>query len=76
MLPEKKRPPDSEPVVSIAGAILWGVLLGRALSLDRQNQVSIAGAILWGVLPRDERGPDPARLCFNRRGDSLGGAAC
>ena len=38
--------------VSIAGAILWGVLrqviLGRSMS---SALVSIAGAILWGVLP-------------------------
>ena len=38
-------------------------------------KVSIAGAILWGVLR--ERCLDPIRKysCFNRRGDSLGGAA-
>ena len=37
-------------VVSIAGAILWGVLR-MMLFLDYlESVVSIAGAILWGVL--------------------------
>ena len=37
--------------------------------------VSIAGAILWGVLPIGPI-PHPAKeFRFNRRGDSLGGAA-
>ena len=38
--------------VSIAGAILWGVLPtnGRDRMLFKMP-VSIAGAILWGVLP-------------------------
>ena len=40
-----------ERVVSIAGAILWGVLRTPALrSAASPAAVSIAGAILWGVL--------------------------
>ena len=86
-------------VVSIAGAILWGVLPIPAEQVDNyrsfQSQgrffggccaalgqlsgqrrlVSIAGAILWGVLLHPS-GADVARFTrFNRRGDSLGGAA-
>ena len=38
--------------VSIAGAILWGVLLIARIGKAAGVQVSIAGAILWGVLPR------------------------
>ena len=64
------------PHVSIAGAILWGVLRIGDEAAARLETVSIAGAILWGVL-RQARAtwvlPQP---CFNRRGDSLGGAAC
>ena len=37
--------------------------------------VSIAGAILWGVLRPVNSGFGPFSLSFNRRGDSLGGAA-
>ena len=38
--------------VSIAGAILWGVLLNRSSIVWKSSEaVSIAGAILWGVLP-------------------------
>ena len=38
-------------MVSIAGAILWGVLHTAVYSPAAANLVSIAGAILWGVLP-------------------------
>ena len=86
-------------VVSIAGAILWGVLLGEERGTGAYLLVSIAGAILWGVLRRPTT-TAPTRLPvsiagailwgvlltrsviqlieskgFNRRGDSLGGAA-
>ena len=38
--------------VSIAGAILWGVLHAlAAVPVSFDFDVSIAGAILWGVLP-------------------------
>ena len=37
--------------------------------------VSIAGAILWGVLPAPLLVTGKITSCFNRRGDSLGGAA-
>ena len=37
--------------VSIAGAILWGVLHDGNGRLQTGESVSIAGAILWGVLP-------------------------
>ena len=37
--------------------------------------VSIAGAILWGVLPLTADGLIDLVYGFNRRGDSLGGAA-
>ena len=36
--------------VSIAGAILWGVLQIQAIHKIFTRRVSIAGAILWGVL--------------------------
>ena len=61
--------------VSIAGAIVWGVL--RVVIMDDVQGflVSIAGAILWGVL-HDETAEETAiKTGFNRRGDSLGGAA-
>ena len=37
-------------VVSIAGAILWGVLPISLSVMTAEGCVSIAGAILWGVL--------------------------
>ena len=37
--------------VSIAGAILWGVLHNELIKSFDVQFVSIAGAILWGVLP-------------------------
>ena len=40
-------------VVSIAGAILWGVLHDEGDEQDQPPEVSIAGAILWGVLHPD-----------------------
>ena len=85
--------------VSIAGAILWGVLrwirqIGRcpdvfqsqgrffggcceseALKKVFNLLVSIAGAILWGVLQSVLAHFLNKINCFNRRGDSLGGAA-
>ena len=42
---------DLFPHVSIAGAILWGVLHAVMYWVCRYHDVSIAGAILWGVLP-------------------------
>ena len=63
------------PPVSIAGAILWGVLLVADLHPEPGIAVSIAGAILWGVLRCCALERDPRSGCFNRRGDSLGGAA-
>ena len=46
------RRADGVPVlvVSIAGAILWGVLPSKVAILTKHCPVSIAGAILWGVL--------------------------
>ena len=87
------------PAVSIAGAILWGVLRRAGHPRRPERRVSIAGAILWGVLPNfleklvchfqfqsqgrffggccaDPGRPSQREACFNRRGDSLGGAAC
>ena len=61
--------------VSIAGAILWGVLQAAADDEANSIDVSIAGAILWGVLPGKMLRAVGCRLSFNRRGDSLGGAA-
>ena len=61
--------------VSIAGAILWGVLPTYKCSLGGRDEVSIAGAILWGVLPIALADTPVGVLGFNRRGDSLGGAA-
>ena len=61
--------------VSIAGAILWGVLLHDAVAPLVDVHVSIAGAILWGVLPQGRSSSCHRPGCFNRRGDSLGGAA-
>ena len=37
--------------------------------------VSIAGAILWGVLLSPQSRIQEVLMSFNRRGDSLGGAA-
>ena len=89
-------------LVSIAGAILWGVLRRRRRARLKREfcVVSIAGAILWGVLltsciltaVNSARFQSQGRFfggcclalrtwrriwryCFNRRGDSLGGAA-
>ena len=87
-------------MVSIAGAILWGVLRDRAQAnspsyiqfqsqgrffggccdgnkaqVSQEMAVSIAGAILWGVLPQSEEELAEWLESFNRRGDSLGGAA-
>ena len=61
--------------VSIAGAILWGVLLVEQVGSQRQGCCfnrrgdSLGGAAQWGSHPQKDRGS------FNRRGDSLGGAA-
>ena len=43
-------------VVSIAGAILWGVLRFSGEAHSQTAVVSIAGAILWGVLPPQHGG--------------------
>ena len=61
--------------VSIAGAILWGVLHNPPALSVINEKVSIAGAILWGVLPLKFINPPSSVSSFNRRGDSLGGAA-
>ena len=61
--------------VSIAGAILWGVLRNDSTYYIDMYSVSIAGAILWGVLPNPHTAIHLRMVCFNRRGDSLGGAA-
>ena len=61
--------------VSIAGAILWGVLPNYTGYKYAVAVVSIAGAILWGVLHMPLKRCPICSLCFNRRGDSLGGAA-
>ena len=63
------------PGVSIAGAILWGVLHPLLEVNHDRCIVSIAGAILWGVLHILLPPELIAIVCFNRRGDSLGGAA-
>ena len=61
--------------VSIAGAILWGVLPRYTKNFAQSATVSIAGAILWGVLPIAFSAVSLNLCSFNRRGDSLGGAA-
>ena len=61
--------------VSIAGAILWGVLHAIPTGKHLNRLVSIAGAILWGVLPNFPQPELDESGSFNRRGDSLGGAA-
>ena len=61
--------------VSIAGAILWGVLRDKMYCKSNSMIVSIAGAILWGVLLSIATTLRNDLSCFNRRGDSLGGAA-
>ena len=70
---EKKLP--VELAVSIAGAILWGVLpcviaqgLATPACFNRRGD-SLGGAARAALLA------ELARLSFNRRGDSLGGAA-
>ncbi len=65
----------SSMTVSIAEAILWGEQPRNNSTLCPDCIVSIAEAILWGE-QRNIR-PDVPRAkcpCFNRRGDSLGGA--
>ena len=69
------RPGEIRQPVSIAGAILWGVLRIGGRRHQPLLLVSIAGAILWGVLPDAQLRAMPEGDCFNRRGDSLGGAA-
>ena len=49
-------------IVSIAGAILWGVLPDGVLRIGALNRVSIAGAILWGVLLLDAGYPSEDAL--------------
>ena len=66
---------NDKVAVSIAGAILWGVLLSGDHIPKKIAVVSIAGAILWGVLHRGRSSSCHRPGCFNRRGDSLGGAA-
>ncbi len=60
--------------VSIAEAILWG----EQHTSDGYGRgyfaVSIAEAILWGEQPANGAGDNVTHNCFNRRGDSLGGA--
>ena len=59
--------------VSIAGAILWGVLLQRVMGAHPVIQhVSIAGAILWGVLPAGQSGGRAPKR-FQSQGRFFGG---
>ncbi len=65
---------DALKRVSIAEAILWGEQRLIMFIWLQMGVVSIAEAILWGEqlafpCPRSFR-----KSCFNRRGDSLGGA--
>ena len=75
MLLRALRSLDERRTVSIAGAILWGVLRPILARHYPEVPVSIAGAILWGVLRNPAREIHRGFVCFNRRGDSLGGAA-
>ncbi len=64
-------------IVSIAEAILWGEQRRqRIIRLRPPNyEVSIAEAILWGEQHSEfEKDDREYGACFNRRGDSLGGA--
>ena len=58
--------------VSIAGAILWGVLLPGVQVAGAVDGVSIAGAILWGVLPA-RHGRLPFPCWFQSQGRFFGG---
>ncbi len=61
-------------LVSIAEAILWGEQLVYTLPPAVVLVVSIAEAILWGEQHGGGVGIGDGSGCFNRRGDSLGGA--
>ncbi len=60
--------------VSIAEAILWGEQPNGEVATPSRATVSIAEAILWGEQPQNIIPSPVLRNCFNRRGDSLGGA--
>ncbi len=70
----KRNAGQDNQQVSIAGAILWGS--NRIAWQANTLLVSIAGAILWGEQPGGQCHAMPLarQKCFNRRGDSLGGA--
>ena len=57
------------------GRFFGGCCYPYRLPVEGIAIVSIAGAILWGVLPRLLKYQHSGHPCFNRRGDSLGGAA-
>ena len=59
-------------MVSIAGAILWGVLPIVAAEALGYLKVSIAGAILWGVL-RPVSAASAAGKQFQSQGRFFGG---
>ena len=58
--------------VSIAGAILWGVLPILTKHCPNCSVVSIAGAILWGVL-LDVENRQKVQLKFQSQGRFFGG---
>ena len=57
------------------GRFFGGCCFGHLWLFVGHCDVSIAGAILWGVLPGGWGVGEVFPECFNRRGDSLGGAA-
>ncbi len=61
-------------LVSIAEAILWGEQHCSVGGLLIILAVSIAEAILWGEQHPTLESVISVGYCFNRRGDSLGGA--
>ena len=62
-------------VVSIAGAILWGVLLEEMRTLCFEMNMFQSQGRFFGGCCGAARPTSGGPLSFNRRGDSLGGAA-
>ena len=67
--------PHGNGIVSIAGAILWGVLLTIDPTPGAIGTFQSQGRFFGGCCARSIAPTPPGRFSFNRRGDSLGGAA-
>ena len=67
--------PKKIAVVSIAGAILWGVLRPPVSSQASDEKFQSQGRFFGGCCGNTDKALPKLFCCFNRRGDSLGGAA-